>query len=270
VDTSLMTVGDTELEVRRHGTGDPLIFLHGEDGLIFATPVLEALGKQFEVIAPHLPGFGRSSRPAYVKTVRDLALVMSELIDTLPGPVPVVGASLGAWVALELGLIDRSHVSHLVLAAPVGVKVGGREERDFADLWTAAFADMKPMLYGDPAAAPNLDALSDEDLVYLTECQESVARYCWAPYMHDPALRHWARRISCPTLVVTGSADRFALLPDYYARFAKLIGSGAECRVIDGAGHRVEEEAPRELASLVEELVATSGSTTAAAAAGRS
>lgn len=255
VDT--VTVGDADLEVRRCGAGSPLVFLHGDDGLIFSTPLLEALGASFEVHAPHLPGFGRSTRPRYVNTVHDLALVVAEYLATFTRPVTLMGASFGAWVALDTALIVRAEVADLVLAAPVGIKLGTREERDFEDVWVADFDALPGIYYGDIAKAPDLTALTDDDLLHLTTCQESVARYAWAPYMHDPALRHWARRVHCPAAVVSGSEDRFALLPDYYERFAGLFGDRARHHVIAGAGHRVDEEAPDELAELVKAFVAS-------------
>jgi len=250
-----VTAGDAEIEVQRYGSGAPLLYLHAEDGLIFSGPLLESLAERFEVIAPHIPGFGRSTRPAYVKTVRDLALVLRELVETLSPPIPVVGTSMGAWVGLELALIARTSISQLVLASPVGIKLGDREERDFEDLWMADFGSLPSILYGDESMAPDLNQLSDEDLVYLATCQESVARFCFSPYMHDPALRHWVRRVHCPVLVVSGAADRFSLLPEYFERLTEVIGEGSNHQTIDGVGHRIDEEAPHRLAEIIWDFI---------------
>jgi len=269
VSVDFETVGDAEIEVRRYGTGQPLLYLHAEDGLIFSGPLLEALAQDYEVIAPHLPGFGRSSRPGYVKTVRDLALVVSEFLERLAGPIPIVGSSIGAWVALEVALLAKANVSALVLASPVGIKLGDREERDFEDLWMADFDSVPGILYGDRSKAPDLNQLSDDELLHLTTCQEAVARYCWVPYMHDPALRHWARRVQCPVLIVSGSADHFALVPGYYERLTEVIGGDPVHRSIDGAGHRLEEEVPSALARLVADFVRRDGSRPEAAASAR-
>ena len=90
----------------------------------------------------------------------------------------------------------------------------------------------------------------------IARAEEAVARYCWSPYMHDPGLRHRLRRITAPTLVVSGTNDRFVLRPDYYETYARLIGEGATLRKIDGAGHNVEEEMPDAVVALVNEFVA--------------
>jgi pimeloyl-ACP methyl ester carboxylesterase len=116
----------------------------------------------------------------------------------------------------------------------------------------ADFAELPMTLYGDPSVAPDLTALSDEELLYLARAQEATARFCWRPYMHDPKLSVRLRRIEAPCLVVAGEADRFVVTEDYYERYAKLVGTaGAELVTLPGVGHRVEEEAPRELAGLI-------------------
>ena len=94
--------------------------------------------------------------------------------------------------------------------------------------------------------------LADDDYLYLATAQEATARYCWKPYMHDPKLAQWLRRVHAPTMLVHGAQDHFALLPEFYERYAALIGKdGARVEQLDGIGHRVEEEAPARLADLV-------------------
>jgi pimeloyl-ACP methyl ester carboxylesterase len=265
-----MTVGDVSLDIAETGEGPPLLFLHGEDGLLFSRPIIEALATSFRVLAPEHPGWGGSTRPPYVTDVRDLAAVYAELIESLEGPVTVVGCSFGGWVAAELAVFARVPLGPVVLVAPTGIKIGDREERDYAGIWIAAMEDLPRILYGRPERAPDLSDRADDDYLYLARAQEATARYCWVPYMHDPKLRHWLRRIVAPTLVISGSADRFALLAGFYATYASLIGpEGAEHRVIDGAGHRIEEEEPAELARLVQEFVRAEGGAVPAVAASR-
>jgi len=262
-----VAVGDVTLDTVELGAGPPLLFLHGEDGLMHCRPLLDDLASSYRVIAPHHPAWGESTRPAHIGETRDLGLVYAELVESLEAPPLVLGCSFGGWVAAELGVLTRAPLAAIVLAAPTGVKIGGREDRDFADIWIAAFDDLPGILYGDPARSPVLVDRPDEDYLYLAKAQEATARYCWKPYMHDPTLAPWLRRIAAPTLVVAGSEDRFALLEGYYGRYATLIGErGAELRTIEGAGHRVEEDAPAELAAIVREF----DSERAAAAVGAS
>jgi pimeloyl-ACP methyl ester carboxylesterase len=259
--SSHVAVGDVSLKLTEMGDGPPLLFLHGEDGLIFSRPVLDALAESFHVIAPEHPGWGESTRPTYLDETQDVGAVYAELLEQLEGPVAIMGCSFGGWVAAEAALQARVPLASLVLAAPVGIKIGGREERDYADIWFAAFEELPGILYGDPARAPDLAHRSDDEYLALARAQEAVARYCWKPYMHSARLRHWLRRITCPALVVSGTADRFTLLPGFYETYASLLGpDGADHRSIEGAGHRLEEEEPVELARLVHEFVGQSSS----------
>jgi pimeloyl-ACP methyl ester carboxylesterase len=142
-------------------------------------------------------------------------------------------------------------VASLVLVSPTGIKAGGREDRDFVDIYVTASEERRGLL--STAAGPAIDA----DLALeITKAEDAVARYCWSPYMHDPGLRHRLRRITAPTILVSGSADRFVLHPDYFGTYARLIGGGAVHREIEGAGHSVEEEMPQAVVDVVHEFVA--------------
>jgi pimeloyl-ACP methyl ester carboxylesterase len=266
---SVRTVGEVQMEVREAGAGQPLLYLHGEDGLRWSEPVLAALSAGFAVTATLHPGWGTSTRPSYLKEVRDLALVYAELLEQFDGPVLVVGCSLGGWLAAELAVLRPANLAGLLLIAPTGVKLGARDERDFMDIWAANFDDLPEILYSDPASAPDLSNLSDAQYLELTTAQEATARFCWTPYMHNPRLRHWLRRIAVPTIVAAGDHDNFVLTSEYYKEFGALIGdAGAEVRVVPGAGHRLEEERPDVVARLAGEL-ARSAFAADAATAGR-
>jgi pimeloyl-ACP methyl ester carboxylesterase len=248
---SRIVLGHSELEVVTVGDGPTLVFLHGEDGLQWSRPIVDELSHSFRVVAPVAPPWDTSVRPHYIDTTRDLALVYTELLDTLAGPVVVVGCSFGGWLAAELAVLRPAALAGLVLVAPTGVKLGDREHRDFEDVWSADYADLPGILYSSAAAAPDISGLTDAEYLSLARADEAMARYAWKPYMYDPILGHLLRRICVPTMVVHGDQDHFVTTSDYFERYAALIGEGASVSVISGVGHRVEEEAPQELASVV-------------------
>jgi pimeloyl-ACP methyl ester carboxylesterase len=250
------TYGDTALELTRFGAGRPLLFLHGEDGLMWSTPVIRELSTNFEVIVPHHPGWDGSAVQRHITETSDLARLYAEFLEEFSEPVVVLGCSFGAWVGAELAVLRPPNLAALALVAPIGVKVGGREDRDFADIWTANFGDLPGLLYGDPVHAPSLNDRPDSDYLYLSIAQEATARFCWRPYMHSGKLRYWLRRVNVPCAVIAGDSDRFALAPNYFDQYASMIGSsGAQLNMVAGAGHRVEEEAPGEVAKAAIELL---------------
>ncbi|MBN9624060.1 MAG: alpha/beta hydrolase, partial [Actinobacteria bacterium] len=252
----------TPLEYEESGEGQALLFLHGEDGLIFSAAVREQLAANFRVIAPHHPGWGGSGRGRHLVETADLARMYAAWLEGFEAPPIVVGCSFGAWLAAEVAALRPAGLAGLVLIAPTGLKLGGRDEREFADIWMADMEGLRDVLYADAAAAPALAELSDDDFRYLAQAQEATARYCWQPYMHNPRLAPWLGRVVVPTLLVHGTEDRFALLPDYYERYAGLIGEGARVESLPGVGHRVEEEAPALLAELIRTSAAVPGADT--------
>ncbi len=254
---ALVEVGDAQLEVQRVGKGSPLLFLHGEDGLQPSMELVNGLAESFEVIAPHHPAFGASTRPQHISSVEDIGFLYAEYLEQFDSPIAVVGTSLGAWIAAEIAVNHPVLFSGLVLVSPTGIKTRARDVRDFVDLYVANYEDIPNILYGNPEAAPDLQARSDPDHLYFAIAQEATARYCWEPYMYNPRLIHRLRRISSPTMVVSGSLDRFVLDPSYYLTFVQKIGTNATIRIVEGAGHRIEEENSKELTEIVTEFLTT-------------
>jgi pimeloyl-ACP methyl ester carboxylesterase len=253
-----VVVSGVALEEEHRGSGPPLVFLHGEDGLLFSADLLGALGEQFEVRAPELPGWGGLDRPAHLHTVEDLSYVVLDYLEaTVRTPVTLVGASFGAWVAASAAVKNTALISALVLVAPVGIKVGDRETRDFVDLYAIPRHEALAATYG-AGPRPDLAALGPEDFVYLAQAQEAMVRYGFLPYRHDPALIHRLHRIGVPTLVLWGNDDQFVRDPGgYAAAYAEAIGPNASCRELAG-GHRLEEQDPTGVAGAVAALLGPS------------
>src|SRR6202048_2014215 len=101
----LLDLRGSKLNIHRMGAGEPLLFLHGAQGLDGSEPALAGLASHFDVIAPDHPGFGRSEDSELVDDVRDLALFYLDLVDALAlKHVHVVGQCIGGWVALEMAV----------------------------------------------------------------------------------------------------------------------------------------------------------------------
>ncbi|MGI8970916.1 MAG: alpha/beta fold hydrolase, partial [Dehalococcoidia bacterium] len=53
--------GMFKTEVIEDGSGEPLLFFHGVNGVQPGDPFLTRLAEQYHVIAPRMPGFGDST-----------------------------------------------------------------------------------------------------------------------------------------------------------------------------------------------------------------
>ncbi|MGB8364550.1 MAG: alpha/beta fold hydrolase [Rhizomicrobium sp.] len=259
-----LEIGSCEITVERCGKGAPVVVLHGEDGPRNANAFLEKLAENFEVHVPRHAGWPDTRRASHIRTVRDVALVSQEYIERFDGPVAVVGLSFGGWLAAEIAANAPMLVSSMVLISPIGVKLGEREDRDFADLYILPVPEREALYYSS-AHVPlrkkdtNIDAFLEKAIA-----DDAIARYCWQPYMHDPGLKGRLRRIRAATLIISGDRDRFILHPAYYNGYTSLI-PGARDEVIAGAGHRVEEEEPHKLAARVANFVSAPASARTAA-----
>jgi pimeloyl-ACP methyl ester carboxylesterase len=234
------------------GEGPPLLFLHGGDYVAQNRPFLDRLARRFRVVMPRPPGFGNTPRPAWFRSVHDIAYLCLDLIDRLDlHETTLVGASFGGWVALETAVRSQARLARLVLINALGVKFGGREERDIADWYALPAEEALRRQFADPAAAlPDYATLEDADLLAIARDREATALYGWKPFMHDPALLHWLHRITRPALVLWGERDGI-VAPSYGERLAASLPNARFERIANSA-HHPQIEQPDTVAAAIE------------------
>jgi pimeloyl-ACP methyl ester carboxylesterase len=246
--SSSIDVNGIRIDLVDRGQGRPLLFLHPGIGLDPAAPVLDRLAGRFRLIAPTHPGFGASDLPAGFDTVDDLAYFYLDLLDQLDlREVVLAGVSLGGWIAAAIAVKSTARLSRLVLANAVGVKIGGRETRDIADIFAVTEREFNELAYSDPASvARDYKTMPDADVRTVARNREATARYAWSPYMHDPKLKGRLHRIRIPTLFLWGSADR--ITSEHYGRAYCAAIPDARFETIAHAGHFPHLEQPDEFA----------------------
>src|SRR5712691_6971474 len=158
-----LTLYGVRLEVVERGQGRPILWLHGEEGLDPNAPFFDRLAQHGRVIAPSHPGFGHSPEADSIDTVDDLAYLYLDLLAERDlRDAVVIGASLGGWIAAEMAVKSTERIGRLVLAAPMGIKVGDRETRDIPDIFALHPDEVTKLLYHDPSrVAVDYATLSD-------------------------------------------------------------------------------------------------------------
>ncbi|MGH2929179.1 MAG: alpha/beta fold hydrolase [Solirubrobacteraceae bacterium] len=250
-------IGGFTLDGSVAGAGPPLLFLHGGDYVAQNAAFLDRLAGSWRVTAPRHPGFGRSERPAGFRTIHDLAYLYLDWLDRQPGgDVVLVGSSLGGWVALEICVRSVARIGRLVLIDPVGVKFGGREDRDIADIYALPEDERQRRTFHHPERAlPDYAALDEDELTAIARDRSATALYGWRPYMHDPGLRQWLHRVRVPALVLWGESDGIVSV-DYGEKLCRSLPD-ARLERVARTGHYPQVEQPDAVAAAIERFAST-------------
>lgn len=244
------------ISLRRKGKGRPLLVLQSLEGWIRDEKFSDLLAQEHEVFLPQHPGFSQSPLPAELRSVDDLAYFYLTLLEEYDlQDVVLVGAGFGGWIALEMAVRTTERIGALVLVDTVGLRFSTDPTvRDIQDIYVMSQAEIADNLYYDPEAnRRDVTNLPDHVLLSMAHSRETMAFLGWKPYMHNPILKRWLRRIDRPTLVVWGSADKF-VFPDYGKKVAEAI-PGSQFRSLDKAGHYPHIELPEKFVETVQEFL---------------
>ncbi len=251
---SAIDIRGTQVELFTAGSGAPLLFLHGLDGLEGAAEVIRQLSEQFTVYAPSHPGFGGSQQSEGMNRVDDLGYFYLDLMDELELQQPaMVGANFGGWLAAEILTKEPARASSLTLISPLGLKTADRREQYVADIFMVAKQELaKRMQVGEPGPLQNVMTLPEEQLRRAMRNDEAMSLYGWTPYMCNPKLAGRLHRITCPTQILWGAEDAIAT-PAYHEAWAAAMPQ-ADTATIEGAGFRLHADQPAAIAARIASL----------------
>lgn len=250
-------VGESLIRYLIGGTGAPIVALHGFDGNHGWLPIYDELARRFTVYAPTHPGFAGSDRPPWLESFTDLARFYLWILQELKLAKPaLMGFSIGAWLAAEIAVMSPQTVECLILADAMGIKP---REGEIADIFLHGSEGTRRLAIFDSAQMPNYELLfgrkpSPEDREASAINREAAIRYCWKPYMHDPALPFLIQRLrDVPTLIVWGKEDRIVPLECGEAYRRGIAKSKLE--VIERCGHLPHLERPAEFIRVVNDFI---------------
>jgi len=207
-----------------HGTGKPLILLHGGVNPDSFGSNLEELAKGRQVIAVHLQAHGRTpdtDRPLRCETMGDdIAAVIGHL---KLGKADVMGYSLGSFVALQTAIRHPDVVDRLTLLA-----ARMRQDDAYPEVVTA-FHQLEAnaaMLGASVKASPLGQIYPDVDWTKLFRKVGDLTKrpFDWSADIANLKVR---------TLLVFADADY--LPPEHMVEFWKALGGGQCDAGIDGS-----------------------------------
>jgi pimeloyl-ACP methyl ester carboxylesterase len=215
---SYADVNGINLYYETHGSGRPMILLHGGlgSGEMFG-PILPALSADHQVVVPDLQGHGRTADIDRPIDVRLMADDIAALIDHLGLDKPdLVGYSLGGGVCFFTAVKHPEKVGKLVMASAnirrdaIPPEMLAQQEQ----VSSAAVESMKntPMYQLYHAVAPRPDDFGR----LLDKIGEAMSR--------DFDFSEELRGIQVPTMLVCADADMAP--PSHYVEAFKLLDGG--------------------------------------------
>jgi len=232
---SLIEVDGCKVNLRRGGSGQPLLFLHGASGAPAVLPFMEKLAERFDVLVPEHPGYGLSDEPEWLENIHDVAYFYLDFLRSLRlDKVTLVGSSMGGWMAMEMAVRDTSRIGSLVLVAPAGIRAPGVEP---ADIFLLPPEEVVRRLFFDPklAAARLAEPMTPEGLDMSLKNRHTTARLAWEPRLYDPNLAKWLHRIDVPVKIIWGKEDR--ILPAAFADHYRKLFPKADIEIVPDCGH---------------------------------
>jgi pimeloyl-ACP methyl ester carboxylesterase len=219
------SVNGLQLYYEIHGSGKPLVLLHG--GLMtidlnFGT-LLKQLAASRQVIAVELQGHGHTADTDRPMTIGGLASDVVALLDQLDiERADVFGFSLGGLVAFAMAVGAPGQVGRLIAASADPLRPPGRESTPLDDDRMPTQADFQAMRDAYDAVAP--DPAHFEEFAARTSAM-----------VHEfPGWSDELRSLRTPTLLIFGDRD-FSPLPDVVELFDLL--PDAQLAVLPGTTH---------------------------------
>jgi pimeloyl-ACP methyl ester carboxylesterase len=271
------TLHGKRVAFRRAGSGPTLFLIHGitNSGQSWE-PAMRLLARDFDVIAPDLPGHGDSDRARGDHSLGGHACVMRDLLHVLEiERATVVGHSLGGGVAMQFSYQFPDMVERLVLVGSGGL---GREVSPLIRSAALPFAEQvlplltaRPLVDGVGAIAGLLGRVGLKPGADLAEVSRGIAslgdterRAAFVRTVRS-VMSPFGQRVTAndrlylaagtPTLIVWG--DRDPIIPVEHGLDAHVALDKSQLEIFEGAGHFPQLDDPLRFAELVAEFVAS-------------
>jgi pimeloyl-ACP methyl ester carboxylesterase len=232
-------VNGLQLYYETHGSGRPLVLLHG--GLMTIDlnfgPLLKPLAAGRQVIGVELQGHGHTADTDRPMTIEALAGDVVALLDHLGiAEADLLGFSLGGLVAYAVALSAPARVGKLIVASADAHRPPGRESAALGEDRLPTPADFQAWRDAYDAVAP--------DPAHFDEFAARVSAM-----VHEfPAWTDELRSLRAPTLLVFGDRD-FSPLADVLELFGLL--PNAQLAVLPATTHVGLTRRPSEMLVLI-------------------
>ena len=242
-----MAASRVHLVDRGARNAEPLLFVHcwGVSSAAFGA-FFDHLAEHYRVVAPDLPGFGRSPAPEGAVSYERYADVLARVLDDLGiGRAHVAGLSMGGGIALTFAARHPERVRKLVLMAPTGCPEVSLPRLACNRMIELAEQALRPaQLHGKAPVARSFAANLLRHPATLAATLRLVAGCDILEEM---------RRVTAPTLLLWGGRDR--TIPSRLAtRFIERL-PGASLHLMPECFHEMATGRPDETARIIHDFI---------------
>ena len=232
------TLASGEVRYWFAGAGAPVLYLHAAGGAR-ETAGLELLAQRNRVYMPVIPGFDDTPLLESVATMRDIARLGAEFIETVIGErTDVIGQSFGGWAAPWIALDHADALGLLVLECPAGFRPEGlpppSSDPELRLRQMYAYPERRPPETKSEATRERNREMLHHYHGAATRDEELIARL---------------GEIEALTLILLGTRD--GRVPSESAQFLKDRLKRAFLVYVYDAAHSIETDQPERFAGLV-------------------
>jgi len=196
-----------------------------------------SLTRKYRVIAPDLPGFGRSHSARIVQSIT----AQTDFIKWFTASLGlerfyITGNSMGGWIAQNFALSEKNKVAGLILIAPAGCTIPKPEEGLFTPKTEQDIKRLMSHLFVTPPPLPQwyvkgwLKSLENRKFSSTAEIMISMME-------GRELLDEKVSGIQCPTLILGANEDKI-IPPETLHNIARSISS-SNLKIFSPSGHLV-------------------------------
>lgn len=221
-----------------------LVLIHGltDNGMCWVR-VADALRDSYDIVLPDTRGHGKSEKPQAGYDVEERAADVASLIDALGLDRPVLfGHSLGGQVATATAALYPEKVRALVLEDPAWL--GGAAPENEVDGWANGLRQNQGLTREALIAQVRSEnpGWHEAELAPWADSKIQMSEHALRQILRSLSIgwQEFARKIQCPTLLVTGEKD--IIVNPAMVQEASALSPHIREANIPGAGHSIHRD----------------------------